>query len=254
MTPAQGPHRPSRRPPEPRRSTTTGPTGSRYPARDEVDTVVTGVSRRRRAVRARRRARAPSSCSSTTACSGRARRGALDAAAHAPPAAALRRTTWPRRLPPAARRPPRGRQQRAARRRRSARRPRAVRARSAIGVAARFAGDGIAADELVARVRDADRAASRSPSPPGPSAVRTIGDRLRRRPRTTSTTRSPRASTRSSPASRASASMTTRARPASTSSPPATTPPRPSACARSATCWPSGSGVRHVFVDVPNPI
>ena len=71
---------------------------------------------------------------------------------------------------------------------------------------------------------------------------------------TTSRTRSPPASTRSSPASRSSARWPARARPRSTSSPPATTRPRPSASGVSASCSRPSFGVRHVFVDVPNPI
>ena len=113
-----------------------------------------------------------------------------------------------------------------------------------------FAGDGIATDELAARVRER-RAASRSRSRragPRPDAR----DRVRRRhrqprcrdrcrPRRLPHRRARRARHESPP------------RPGSTSSPPATTRPRPSACAAWASCWPS-LGIRHEFIDVPNPI
>ena len=110
-----------------------------------------------------------------------------------------------------------------------------------IGVAGRFAGDGIAPDELVARVRELT---GREPLAflSGPERVRTIGivsgARLglprrgdRRRPRRLPDGRADRARHEAG-----------RTRTRSTSSPPATTRPRRSASAASATCSPSASG------------
>ena len=228
--------------------------GTRAASRSQI--VVTGVSRGRRAVRARARGGRRPRARPPRPLLGRAAARARPAV-QAPPAAAVRRRHRARRLPPAARRPPEIGNNALLAAALGARAHRAVRrhdgrARSASRALRRATASRRA--ELVARVREAVAAASRSPSPTAPSRVRTIGivsgagaDHLERRDR-----RGPRR-LRHRRAGRA-RRWRAPARPASTSSPPATTRRRPSACARWASCLAERFGVRHVFVDVPNPI
>ena len=153
-----------------------GPNGLQVPGRDEVATVVTGVSANVELVRARARSgrrprpRPPRPVLGRPAAPARPRR-------QAPPPAAVRRRHGARRLPPAARRPPRA----SATTRCSptaigceSRAPFAAHKRATIGVAGALPGDGIAPDELVARVR---AATGREPLAftDGPERVRTVG-------------------------------------------------------------------------------
>ena len=233
-----------------------GPNGLQVPGRD---TVRNHRDRRLGERRPRSRARVkrtPTSSSSTTACSGPARR----ARSTAPPSAGCSCSSTPTWRLAAYHLPLDGHIEHGNNalladgdRLRVAGRRSAAHKRATIGVAGRLPG--------------------RRHRPGRPRRPRARGDRPRaarvhRRPRarahasgssparapTTSRTRSPQASTRSSPASRSSARWPARRRPRSTSSRPATTPRRRSACAVSATCSRPSFGVRHVFVDVPNPI
>ena len=237
------------------RSATTDPTGcrSRDPSASRPSSPACRPSaelfRARRRARRRPRHRPPRHL-----LDGRA--AGADAGRQAPPAAAVRARHGARRLPPAARRPPRGRQQRAARRRAGLRvaasRSRCTRG-SAIGVAGRFAGDGITAAELVAARARADRPrAARVPRRTRARAhdrhrlrgrLGLPADADRGRPRRVPDRRAGRA--RHDPGARGGRSI---------SSPPATTRRRPSASAGWAICSPSASAIRHVFVDIPNPI
>ena len=196
------PHRPSRRPPEPlgvRRLRTQRAAGTRDA---RVGTVVTGVSA---GVELFERA-AEQGADLVLVHHGlfwEGRPRPIDRAAQAPPAAALRHTTW--RSPPTTCRStatPRSATTRCWPTAIGATDHRAVRA--AIGVRARPAGDGIAPDELRARVRDAT--GGREPlaflARPGPRCARSASSPAaarapRRRDRR-------RAWTPSSPASRAS--------------------------------------------------